>query len=102
VSGYPPLKYEALRLAALQGVDLAWSSHFANLWTYVVQDVIRGVVLNMHLPVARSAGGFLQPGASLVVLLSALRSPFPARRLDWVPGGRRDRVCPVSGGRRSS
>lgn len=62
VSGYPPLKYEALRLAVLQGIDIARSNHFSDLWTYTVQDVIRGVVLNMHLPVARSAGGFLQPG----------------------------------------
>jgi hypothetical protein len=67
VSGYPPLKEEALRLAALQGVDLARSSHFADLWTYVVHDVIRGVVLNLQLPVTRSAGGFLQPGAPLVL-----------------------------------
>jgi len=62
VSGYPPLKYEALRVAALQGLDIARSNHFSSLWAYIVHDVIRGVVLDLHLPVARSAGGFLQPG----------------------------------------
>jgi hypothetical protein len=77
MNGYPPLKYEALRLAALQGVDLAQSNHFADLWKYVMQDVIRGVVLNMHLPVARSAGGFLQPGASLVVFALDIALTIP-------------------------
>ena len=62
VSGYPALKYEALRVAALQGLDIARSNHFSSLWTYIVHDVIRGVVLDLHLPVSRSAGGFLQPG----------------------------------------
>jgi len=60
--GYPPLKYEALRVAALQGLDIARSNHFSNMWTYTVKDVIRGIVHDLHLPVARSAGGFLQPG----------------------------------------
>ena len=62
VSGYPLLKYEALRMAALQGLDIARSNHFSSLWTYIVTDVIRGVVLDLHLPVPRSSGGFLQPG----------------------------------------
>ena len=62
VSGYPPLKYEALRVAALQGLDIARSNHFSSLWRYTVQDVIRKVVLDLHLPVPCSAGGFLQPG----------------------------------------
>ena len=62
VSGYPLLKYEALRMATLQGLDIARSNHFSSLWTYIVHDVIRGVVLDLHLPVPRSAGGFLQPG----------------------------------------
>ena len=70
ISGYPPLKYEALRLATLQGIDIARSNHFSDLWTYTVQDVIRGVVLNMRLPVARSAGGFLQPGIYAPSVLS--------------------------------
>lgn len=62
VSGYPPLKYEALRMAALQGLDIARSNHFSSLWGYTVHDVIRRVVLDLRLPVPRSAGGFLQPG----------------------------------------
>jgi hypothetical protein len=70
VSGYPPLKLEALRLAVLQGVDLARSNHFSDLWKYTVQDVIRSVVLNLRLPVARSAGGFLQPGIYMLPSLS--------------------------------
>jgi len=70
ISGYAPLKYEALRLAVLQGVDIARSNHFSDLWTYAVRDVIRSVVLNMHLPVARSAGGFLQPGISATIFCS--------------------------------
>ena len=72
ISGYPPLKYEALRLAVLQGIDIARSNHFSDMWTYTVQDVIRGVVLNMHLPVARSAGGFLQPGIFTASVFSRL------------------------------
>jgi hypothetical protein len=77
VSGCPPLKYAALRLAALQGADLARSNHFADVWTYIVRDVIHGVMLSMHLPVARSTGGFLEPGMSLVlfVLDTVLTSP---------------------------
>ena len=73
ISGYPPLKHEALRLAVLHGIDIARSNHFSDLWTYTVQDVIRGVVLNMHLPVARSAGGFLQPGIYAAIVFSRLR-----------------------------
>jgi hypothetical protein len=69
ISGYPPLKCEALRLAALQGIDIARSNHFSDLWIYIVQDAIRGVVLNMRLPVARSAGGFLQPGIDATFVL---------------------------------
>ena len=65
VSGYSPLKYEALRVAALQGLDIARNNHFSRLWGYIVHDVIRGVVLDLHLPVARSGGGFLQPGTGL-------------------------------------
>lgn len=64
VSGYSPLKYEALRVAALQGLDIARNNHFSSLWAYIVHDVIQGVVLDLHLPVARSAGGFLQPGTA--------------------------------------
>ena len=65
VSGYSPLKYEALRVAALQGLDIARNNHLSRLWSYIVHDVIQGVVLDLHLPVARSAGGFLQPGTGL-------------------------------------
>ena len=75
-SGSPPMKCEPLRLAVLEGIDIA-SSYFLDLWTYTVQDVIRGVVLNMHLPVARSARGFLQPGIyGLYVLSVDTDSPF--------------------------
>lgn len=72
VSGYPPLKHEVLRLAVLQGIDIARSNHFSDLWTYAVTDAIRSVVLNMHLPVTRSAGGFLQPGIYAAILFSLL------------------------------
>ena len=90
ISGYPPLKYEALRLAVLQGIDIARSNHFSDLWTYTVQDVIRGVVLNMHLPVARSAGGFLQPGIYAATVFSRLTltpHSYPVTRLDRNSGG---------------
>ena len=70
ISGYPPLKYEALRLAVLQGVDIARSNHFSALWTYAMHDVICGVLLDMHFPVSRSAGGFLQPGISVAIFCS--------------------------------
>ena len=83
ISGYPPLKYEALRLAVLQGVDIARSNHFSELWTYTVQDVIRGVVMNMHLPVARSAGGFLQPGISVAIYVLLVNANSPILSPDW-------------------
>jgi hypothetical protein len=70
VSGYSLQKYEALRVAILQGLDIARSNHFSNLWTYIVHDVIRGVVHDLHLPVLRSAGGFLQPGKYRISLIT--------------------------------
>lgn len=83
ISGYPPLKHEALRLAVLQGIDIARSNHFCDSWTYVVQDVVRGVVLNMHLPVARSAGGFLQPGTSVVIFVLSVNTNSSILSPDW-------------------
>lgn len=83
VSGYPPLKCEALRLAVLQGIDIARSSHFSDLWTFTVQDVIRGVVLNMHLPVARSAGGFLQPGIYVPIFILLVNIALSLLLPDW-------------------
>lgn len=66
VSGYSPLKYETVRVAALQGLDIARNNHLSRLWSYIVHDVVRGVVLDLHLPVVRSAGGFLQPGTGFI------------------------------------
>ena len=90
ISGYPPLKYEALRLVVLQGIDITKSNHFSDLWAHTVQGVIRGIVLNMHLPVAQSAGGFLQPGIYAATVFSRLTltpHSYPVTRLDQDSGG---------------
>jgi hypothetical protein len=65
---------------------------FADLWTYVVQDVIRGVVLNVHLPVARSAEGSLQPGPSLI-LVALDPAPTIPRLQTGLRSWRRVRSC---------
>jgi hypothetical protein len=63
----PPLKYGRSGSRRCRRSILPEPTIFADLWTHTIQDVTRSVVLNMHLPVGRSAGGFLWPDASLVL-----------------------------------
>jgi RNA dependent RNA polymerase len=80
-SGYAPLKHEELRIALLQGIDIVRSRHLSDIWTYAVEDSIRNIVGKVKLPVARSAGGFLQPGQSSWAHVLAFNNGSPIS--DW-------------------
>ncbi|KIM23184.1 hypothetical protein M408DRAFT_332479 [Serendipita vermifera MAFF 305830] len=62
ISGLPALKSEQLRLALLAGIDVPRSNWFSEIWIDMAKTAMLSFVTKFHLPVARSASGFFQPG----------------------------------------
>lgn len=75
-SGYAPLKYEELRMAQLQGLDVPRSRYWSDLWTCVIEYSTKNIIAQVALPVARSAGGFLRPGKSFHLSLKIGREYY--------------------------
>lgn len=62
ISGLPALKAQQLQFALFAGIDVARSNWFHKIWVEIARTAMLGFVTKFHVPVERSASGFLQPG----------------------------------------
>lgn len=88
ISGLPALKSHQLRLAFLAGVDVARSNYFYNIWIDIAKTAMFGYVTKFHLPVERSASGFLQPGKYLTQVSRSVLIRHDIRSDRYSQGGR--------------
>lgn len=61
ISGFPASKGQALHDALLAGIEVHKSNYWLKLWSEMASEAMMRVVAKFHLPVERSACGFLQP-----------------------------------------
>ena len=72
ISGFPASKGQALHDALLAGIEVHKSNYWLKLWNEMAGEAMMKVVAKFHLPVERSASGFLQPGEYILWRFDAM------------------------------